>query len=109
MTVKERMIVRKSVRFAALPEGGTPMKSDNNGHAPSSVTKDSQHQPLLRRILLVEDDDVARRQLQKLLQVDPQIHVDAVEDGEQALKALDSTPYSIVITDLRMPGFDGMD
>src|SRR5262249_10238303 len=57
----------------------------------------------------VEDDDDARRHLQKLLQNDPQLQIDAIEDGEQALKAINDLPYSLVITDLVMPGFDGMD
>jgi DNA-binding NtrC family response regulator len=62
-----------------------------------------------RRILLVEDDEDAREQLQKLLQKDDGLEVTAFGDGEQALRELAQRPYSIVLTDLRMPRCDGMD
>ncbi|MFO0968896.1 MAG: sigma-54 dependent transcriptional regulator [Gemmataceae bacterium] len=62
-----------------------------------------------RRILIVEDNELACRQLQKTLQADPQMQVDAFHDGRQALEALTRTHYSIVITDLRMPKLDGME
>jgi DNA-binding NtrC family response regulator len=85
------------------------MKTDPNVHALSAARKEPDHSPKPRRILLVEDDDVARKQLQRLLQVDSQLQVEALEDGEAALKAVTEEVYSIIITDLRMPGFDGMD
>ena len=62
-----------------------------------------------RRILLVEDDEVARQQLQKLLQADSRLEVTAIDDGEKALQELGERVYSVVITDLRMPRCDGMD
>jgi DNA-binding NtrC family response regulator len=62
-----------------------------------------------RRILIVEDNDLARRQLQQLLQQDPQLMVDTTSDGTKALESLVEHNYSIVITDLRMPNLDGMD
>src|SRR5689334_12141280 len=62
-----------------------------------------------RRLLLVEDDEYAREQLQKLLRADSRLEVTAFGDGEQALRELAQRPYSIVITDLRMPRCDGMD
>ncbi len=62
-----------------------------------------------RRVLIVEDNEPARRQLQQLLQTDPQLHVDSAGDGEQALRLLAEHGYSIVITDLRMPRLDGME
>lgn len=63
----------------------------------------------MRRILIVEDNDLARQQLKKLLQVDPQFQVDATGDPGKALDDLVENNYSIVVTDLRMPQFDGMD
>src|SRR5262249_42170254 len=68
-----------------------------------------QPSPQPRRILLVEDDDVARQQLQKLLQADSRLEVTAIDDGEKALQELGERVYSVVITDLRMPRCDGMD
>jgi DNA-binding NtrC family response regulator len=60
-------------------------------------------------VLIVEDDELAARQLQKLLQRDPQLQVATAGGGQEALKELDRHQYSILITDLRMPGMDGMD
>jgi DNA-binding NtrC family response regulator len=62
-----------------------------------------------RRILIVEDNDQARKQLQELLQFDPGLQVDSTSDGRQALRKLEDQPYSIVLTDLRMPSLDGME
>ena len=61
------------------------------------------------RILVVEDNDLARKQLRELLQANNQFQVDSVSDGQKALEALQERIYSLVLTDLRMPGFDGLD
>ena len=71
------------------------------------VTKEADAVP--RRILIVEDNEVARRQLQQLLQTDLKLQVDATGDGQKALQDLAEHNYSIVITDLRMPRLDGME
>jgi DNA-binding NtrC family response regulator len=62
-----------------------------------------------RRILIVEDNDQARQKLQQLLTADPKLIVDAVSNGRQALHNLSEQNYSIVLTDLRMPGLDGLE
>src|SRR4051794_11217328 len=61
-----------------------------------------------RRIMVVDDHDMTRRQLQQVLQIDPTIRVDTFHDGKAALEALAHANYSILITDLRMPKLDGM-
>jgi two-component system response regulator AtoC len=61
-----------------------------------------------RRIMIVEDHESTRRQLQENLQTDPTLHIDAYHDGKAALEALGHANYSILITDLRMPKLDGM-
>src|SRR5215472_10416671 len=71
------------------------------------VANDAESVP--RRILIVEDNEVARRQLQQLLQSDLELQVDATGDGQKALQDLTEHNYSIVITDLRMPRLDGME
>jgi DNA-binding NtrC family response regulator len=63
---------------------------------------------LQRRILIAEDSESTRKQLQQLLGADPELRVDTVADGTQALKALLEQPYSVVLTDLKMPRVDGM-
>jgi DNA-binding NtrC family response regulator len=61
-----------------------------------------------RRILVVEDNEATRKQLQQLLQADFGVHVDTARDGTEALEALIERNYSIVLTDLKMPRIDGM-
>jgi two-component system response regulator AtoC len=61
-----------------------------------------------RKVLLVDDDAYSTTQLRKLLESDS-LSVDAVSSGQDALAALAATDYSVLITDLRMPGMGGMD
>ena len=60
------------------------------------------------RLLIAEDTesvrDVLRRQLDKL-----GVAADFVENGAQAITALDSGQYGILFTDLHMPDMDGYD
>ena len=61
-----------------------------------------------RRILLAEDSERTRQSLKELLESDDQIQVETATDGEKAIKALTEHNYSIFLTDLKMPGLDGM-
>ena len=61
-----------------------------------------------RKVLLADDDSYSTTQLKKLLETD-ELSVDAVSNGQEALAALSSTDYSVLITDLRMPGMGGME
>ncbi len=64
--------------------------------------------PLQRRVLVVEDAEGPRTQLQRLLEADLGARVEAARDGTEALEALIERPYSLVLTDLKMPRIDGM-
>jgi DNA-binding NtrC family response regulator len=61
-----------------------------------------------QRLLVVEDMDDARTSMQQLLKLSLKVEVDATNDGVQAVKLLTERPYSIVITDLRMPKMNGL-
>jgi DNA-binding NtrC family response regulator len=78
-------------------------RSDRSGH--SALTESFLMQ---RRLLVVEDDEVTRQQLQKLLETAAGLQVDTIGDGAAALKLLNDRNYSLVITDLKMPRLDGM-
>jgi len=59
------------------------------------------------RILLADDEDSMRESLAEVL-VEEGYEVDMASDGLQALAAIDKAEYDVVITDLRMPGADGL-
>jgi len=58
------------------------------------------------RVLVVDDEESIRNMVIKYLKED--CDVDAVADGPAAIARLQTTEYDLVITDLRMPGMDGL-
>jgi two-component system response regulator AtoC len=72
---------------------------------PSKPTETASMQQ--RRILIVEDKEQERQLLKQFLD-NPGLIVDTVGEGMEALERLDSRSYSMVITDLKMPRFSGM-
>src|SRR5437762_8223141 len=62
-----------------------------------------------RRILIAEDSEATRLHLRHLLESDPGICVDTVANGSEALEALTERPYSMLVTDLKMPHISGME
>jgi DNA-binding NtrC family response regulator len=61
-----------------------------------------------QRVLVVEDLEDTRTSLQQMLRLALKLEVDTANDGEQALAMLQERPYSLAITDLRMPRMSGM-
>ena len=59
------------------------------------------------RLLLVEDDDQLGRGIQRALMRDGD-HVDWLQDGSQALTAIRSETFELIILDLQLPGEDGI-
>ena len=59
-------------------------------------------------ILLIDDEVIALSNLSHVLEREGYT-VTACEDGESGLAAMQSTLFDLVLTDLRMPGIDGMD
>ena len=60
-------------------------------------------------ILIVEDDDLARKNLEHILSRGDEYEIEAVSKGAEALKRSDKKEYDLVITDLRMENIDGME
>jgi len=62
------------------------------------------------RILIVEDSFGIAQALQRSLSMyrDGAYRVETCSSGEAALKRLHETPFDLLITDLRLPGFDGL-
>jgi DNA-binding NtrC family response regulator len=62
-----------------------------------------------RRVLVVEDNELARKHVQRALELDPQLDIEIASDGLAAWQLLSEQRYSIVITDLELPGMHGLD
>jgi DNA-binding NtrC family response regulator len=60
-----------------------------------------------RRILVADDNDANRNTLRHLVETE-YLEVETAGNGEEALEALIGNNFSVLITDLRMPGLTGM-
>ncbi len=59
-------------------------------------------------ILIVDDDPFLRETLEKLLEV-VGIISNSASNGDEAIKLLEKNKYTMVLTDMKMPGIDGME
>lgn len=74
------------------------------------VTAAKAASPLIRRQrILVADDSEVTQDLLKLLLTQRGHEVDVVSDGEEALKALRSHDYDVVLMDFHLHGMDGLE
>lgn len=64
-----------------------------------------ENQPV--KILIVDDDEVYRDVLKDAI-VQENTELSLAASGEEALELLESSPFDILITDLNMPGIDGL-
>jgi signal transduction histidine kinase len=63
--------------------------------------------PRGQRVLVVDDELVVRRLIQEVLVAQFGCEIDAVQSGLEALECLARTPYTLVISDIRMPDMNG--
>jgi CheY-like chemotaxis protein len=63
--------------------------------------------PNAQRVLVV-DDDSSMLELVRAMLAGKEWDVDAVQDGEEALARVETHSYDIVLTDILMPGMDGL-
>ncbi|GEJ59014.1 sigma-54-dependent transcriptional regulator [Anaeromyxobacter diazotrophicus] len=60
------------------------------------------------RVLVVDDDPGLRYTLREILSGEG-IEVEEAADGAEALARFEASPFPLVVTDLRMPGLDGLE
>ncbi|MEH6357436.1 MAG: TMAO reductase system sensor histidine kinase/response regulator TorS [Pseudomonadales bacterium] len=105
-----------SITASRDPDGGTCMSVEqsfdfaSSVDEPDSMTLEHFHMPGMCRklkVLLVEDDEINRMVSQSFLEeFGHQVH--SVTDAETALVLLKEEAFDIVLTDISLPGMDGM-
>jgi len=75
--------------------------------APAAAKAAPAAAPARPRVLVVDDEAAIRDLLTKTLAL-AEYDVDAAPDGRAALDRLRTLPYDLLITDLKMPGIDGL-
>lgn len=86
------------------PRGGPRVPSASVGPAPKPGTASGTARP---RVLVADDEASIRELLSKTLAL-ADYDVDLANDGRSALERLRTTQYDLLITDLKMPGVDGL-
>jgi DNA-binding NtrC family response regulator len=74
-------------------------------HARKAAIKD---QTMSKSILIVEDEQTLRESLERIFVKDG-FSVDAAESAEKGLELLDTNIYDVIISDIILPGIDGID
>lgn len=64
--------------------------------------------PNQKQILLIDDDSLVLKTLSRLLESSG-YRVEPVQSGEEALERIRKLNFDLVITDIRMPGIDGIE
>lgn len=62
----------------------------------------------MARILLADDDQATRDLVKRALEMDGHA-VSVTQDGAEAFEALTAEPFDLVVSDVHMPGLDGVD
>jgi len=68
----------------------------------------SESIPSRERILIVDDDPAQGQTLARVLEMEG-FRTAVAEDGRSALQRVDEGPFDLMLTDLKMPGMDGME
>jgi len=65
----------------------------------------------MKRILIVDDSETARMFIRKCLEIAGEREAEFLEagNGTEALSLLESSQVDLIVTDLNMPGMDGME
>jgi len=74
----------------------------------STTIKDGRSKEKGLRVLVVDDEEVIRVLFRDVLE-DMGYRVRVAANGESAIKVLEEEPFDLIITDIRMPGIDGME
>jgi two-component system chemotaxis sensor kinase CheA len=107
----------RNVTGAPLLGNGQPVVVLNPGDLVKSLpraknpvipaTADSESDPEIRVCILVVDDSITTRTLEKNILEASGFEVVTAIDGVEALKRLEEEPIDVVVSDIQMPNMDG--
>ena len=90
------------VRLPSVELAGSPGSSETVEAEPTIAGTGDRH------ILVVDDDDMVRMTTEALVE-SLGYRVSTAEGGEAALRLMDSERFALVLSDLTMPGMDGLE
>ena len=94
--------------MALVLNPGDLLRSNTGGRDSHKLTR-SGTEPLQSRKILVVDDSMATRTLEKTLLEAAGFAVVTASDGYQAIQVLSAGKYDLVISDIQMPNMDGLE
>jgi signal transduction histidine kinase/ActR/RegA family two-component response regulator len=89
-----------AVRSSATPEPAPALRD-----APADVALAATSR---RRVLVVDDEEFVRQFIQEVLRVGFGCHIQTSSNGTEAIEKLRQENYDLIVSDIRMPGMDGL-
>jgi signal transduction histidine kinase/CheY-like chemotaxis protein/HPt (histidine-containing phosphotransfer) domain-containing protein len=109
LTKPVRQVELRSVLCASLSEQVFAKAVPHPIGTPNADRKALLHFEGRRARILVAEDNITNQQVALGILKKMGLHADAVADGAEAIRALESIPYDLVIMDVQMPVMDGLE
>ncbi|OIQ98820.1 signal transduction histidine-protein kinase BarA [mine drainage metagenome] len=98
-------VLRSELLRGLLQAVGVVSSLNEVGSAPVSPSEPFQ----IKARVLVAEDNAANQQVARRLLERRGLRIDTVANGQEALRALETVPYDLVLMDVQMPVMDGLE